>query len=213
MYQTIDERLTIADVAIGNVLDDPLLAAALSEFGYDESRMAEGQELLDTARSLHRSRSKNYGRQQEASEKLREAVDHANSLYIQHVKLARLALRDDPGLARSLGLIGSRKQSLSGWMEQAGTFYDNALSTPEVTAALERFNVTVDDLTEGQTRVLAVSALNRAQEKEKGIAQRKTAQRDAAMDALDTWMSEFRAVARIALAEDPQQLEKLQIVA
>lgn len=213
MYQTIDERLTIADVAIGNALADPALSDLLAEFGYDEARIGEGQALLDTARTIHRSRSKNYGRQQEASEKLRAAVDHANALYMQHVKLARLALRDEPGLARSLGLIGSRKQSLSGWMEQAGTFYDNALSTPAVTAALERFNVTVDDLMEGQTRVLAVSALNRAQEKEKGIAQRKTAQRDDAMDALDMWMSEFRAVARIALANDPQQLEKLQIQA
>ncbi len=37
-----------------------------------------------------------------------------------------------------------------------------------------------------------------------------TKERDAAIDALDVWLSEFRTVARIALADNAQMLEALQ---
>ena len=36
--------------------------------------------------------------------------------------------------------------------------------------------------------------------------------RDKALNALDTWVSAFRAICRVALADDPQQLEQLGIV-
>jgi hypothetical protein len=211
MYESIDERLTKADVAIGNAIDDAELAGPLAEFGYDAERMQEGQSLLEAARSLHRTRTKDYGQKRGSSEDLQQALDHANALYMQQVKLARLCMQDDAGSATMLGLIGRRKQSVSGWIEQASTFYTNALSTPEVMEALSRYNVTEADLQEGRDRVDAVAALNRTQEKHKGAAQQVTSRRNEAMKALDAWMGEFRGVARIAFADDPQALEKLQI--
>lgn len=51
-----------------------------------------------------------------------------------------------------------------------------------------------------------------AQLKETGEAQAATEARDKALDALMDWMSDFRAIAKLALAGDPQQLEMLGIV-
>jgi hypothetical protein len=42
-------------------------------------------------------------------------------------------------------------------------------------------------------------------------AQRATQARDAAIEALDDWLADFRAVARLALEDDPQLLEALQL--
>ena len=44
---------------------------------------------------------------------------------------------------------------------------------------------------------------HQAQKKETSEAQRATHDRDAAMDALDDWMSDFIGVSRIALSQDP----------
>jgi hypothetical protein len=43
-------------------------------------------------------------------------------------------------------------------------------------------------------------------------AQDATQARDAALDALDAWMSDFIAIARLALEERPQYMEKLGVV-
>lgn len=57
----------------------------------------------------------------------------------------------------------------------------------------------------------AVAEANAVQEKEKGEAQ-EAKLRDAALDALDQWMSDFIAIARLALEERPQYLKKLGVV-
>ncbi len=53
---------------------------------------------------------------------------------------------------------------------------------------------------------------HRIQGKERGDAQIATQARDAAMDALDQWVSDFIAIARLALEEEPQALEKMGVV-
>ena len=61
----------------------------------------------------------------------------------------------------------------------------------------------------GCSRATATSAV--AQQTSKGAAQETTQACDMAMQALYRWMQDFLAIARIALAEQPQRLEQLGV--
>jgi hypothetical protein len=208
---SIDEFLVRADVAIQNALSDPEILAALTTYGYDETALQAGADLVAEAEALHRAQQAEYAEQYSATEALNAAREEAKAIYTDHLKLARVAFRDNPEVRAFLDLDGRRKRTFSGWLKQAETFYTHLLETPDVLAALlDRFPLEQDFFAAGQAEIEELVALNRMQEKEKGEAQQATKTRDAALDALDAWLDDYRTVAEIALQDQPQKLESLQ---
>jgi hypothetical protein len=57
-----------------------------------------------------------------------------------------------------------------------------------------------------------VETANLVQTKEKGESQNATKVRDTVVDSLSAWLSDFIAISRIALEEEPQLLESLGIL-
>ena len=131
---------------------------------------------------------------------------------MRFVKVARVALKKDAGASTQLDLKGDRKRSLSGWLAQASQFYNNALSNKSVLSALKEFGITEPKLKAGLSELEAVEAANLLQEKEKGEAQAATQKRDVALDGLQDWLSDYLAIAKIALEDDPQLLEGLGVL-
>ncbi len=211
-YLTIDSQLLFAQSAIHNALNQNSIKNALAEYGYTEERLQAGLALYNEAQSLQTVRDKEYGEQYQATNDLDIARTVANSEYMKHVKIARVAFRDNPGAFEALQVSGRRLRSLSGWIKQAKSFYANALSTPHFAAGLQDFGITQEKLEAGQALVADVETKYITQLKEKGEAQNATLARDIALDNLDQWLSDFISIARIALETNPQHLEMLGIV-
>ncbi len=209
--QTIESKLLFANSVITNA-GKPQLAEPLASYGYDETRLQEGSQLLANAETLQAAQKREYGEQYAATDALDAARTTANGFYMPHVKIARVALAKDRGLWESLLLTGDRAQSDSGWLKQAKTFYTNAIASPDVQEKMGKYNITLEKLQEGQAAVKDVELKLAAQLKEKGEAQQATVDRDFAFDDLQEWMSEFIAIAHIALEDKPQHLEMLGIV-
>jgi len=207
--RSIDERLLAAQVAIDNALGDAGIQAAMGDYGYDAAKLGAGRALYEDALALVNAQKAEYGDQYEASAAVRAAWDAAGRAYSNALAVARVALQDDPKARAAMMLGGTRKQSLSGWIEQATAFYTNLLGDGGLMAAMANFGYTQAKLEAEQALVQVVMAANLAQEKEKGEAQDATKQRDASLDALDRWMSDFKAIAQVALEENAQWLEKL----
>ncbi len=209
---TIEGKLLFAQNAITNALGYEEIKNLLANFGYTEERLQEGQQLYERASELQAKQQEEYGEQFAATDALNAAKATANREYMNHVKIARIAFRDDRGAAESLQLTGDRRQSLSGWLKQARVFYANGLGNSEVLTALGRYGITTEKLTAAQGQVAGVEQALNNQLKEKGEAQVATQQRDEAFDALQEWMGDFIAIARIALESQPQYLEVLGVV-
>jgi hypothetical protein len=204
----LEQRLMGARLTIETLLGDPKLAEALSPSGYTMTRILQGQALYQQALALVKQHRSSLGDQLTAADSRVSAQEQVHARYKRHVAFARLALRDDRGAALKLDL-SARKRSHAGWVLQADQFYTNALANEAIVAKLAGYSVTVDQLLEAQQQVAAVAAGIVTQQRYKDVAQEAKQARDTALQALDRWMVAFRAVARIALADQPQHLVQL----
>jgi hypothetical protein len=209
---TVDQRLAAMQLALDALDADDAMQASLADVGYDAPRLAHGRQLYDAAANLHLHQQAEYGQQYAATDALDAAWEAADAEYARLVKIARVALKSQPGHWTTLDLVGPRKASLSGWLLQARQFYQNALAQPTILAALATYGISAGRLQAGQNLVAAVEAANVDQKRERGEAQEATLKRDNALDAMDDWYSDFIAIARVVLDDTPQQLEKLGLV-
>lgn len=210
--QSIDGNLAAAQIAIENALSDTEVQALLSVYGYDAAKIGEGKTLFETARQLQQQQKAEYGDQYAATDALKVKLDEAKTEYMRFLKVARIVLKNDYAAFKTLELGGVRKQSITGWVAQARTFYINTLGDADIMAKLNNFGITQEKLEAGKILVDETESANLLQKKETGEAQQATITRDEVMDSLDEWMSDFIAIARVALEEKPQFLEKLGVV-
>ena len=211
--KTIAQRLLEARVAINNSINTPLILAAVTPYGYDLLRLQAALALHDEVQRLDEAQSQEYGDQYGATVEVQQAWAAAKSAYIPALKIARIAFRDDHGAQQALGLGGVRKQSLGGWLEQAALFFNNLLRNEGYLAVMLPFSFDVAKLTAGSALVTALDEANERQEQNVGDAQKATQLRDKKLDELDQWMADYKTVAVIALADTPQETEKLGWVA
>lgn len=207
--QSIGHRLAAAELALTNAQNDEVILSALAPFSYDNERIQEGRDLYESARNMVNQQAAVYGQQYEYTGDLGTAWAAADAVYMPALKVARIALRDHERANEALKLSGIRKKSLWGWLEQAQVFYANLLADEEMLAAMARFGYDRAKLENEAAMVKSVAAADHTQEGQKGEAQQATKMRDANLDEMDQWLSDFKVIARIALTEAPQMLEKL----
>ena len=205
----IAARLVAAQVAIETVLGDPGLQAIMAAYGYDAARMRQGQALREQALALYQRQRAALGQRFAATDAHASAQAQAHAIYMRHLAIARVALRGDRGVAQKLDLATARKRTHTGWLIQAQQFYTNALGDSAIVQQLAAYGVPREQLTAAQNQIAMVAGGLVAQQTTKDSAYALTKARDAALTALDHWMRDFRAIARVALADQPQWQAKL----
>lgn len=209
----VDQFLLAAQVMIENSLSDDEIKKALANYGFTESKLTEIKNLYDEVVALHNARKKEYGEQIAATSALNDIWETVDRRYMKTLKVARVAFRDKIKADKAIMLYGDRKQSLSGWLEQARAFYSNILNDPEMLAIIGEYGYTPEKLKEEALLLDEVTAKHLEQKKEIGEAQESTQARDKKLDELAIRLSGLRAIAKVALDENPQSLEKLGILA
>ena len=209
----ISEFFKAAEIMVGNARSIPEISGALALYGYDASRLEQGARLLREATALMHARQMEDGERHGAWSQSAAARREAGLVYLRTLKIARIAFADDVNAAAALGLVGKRKQSTSGWIEQATTFYANLAADSSLETAMARFGYGREKLRSEAAIVEALRSMLQSQAREGGRARAATAARDAKLAELRVYLGELRAVARIAFAGMPGELRQLGIVA
>ena len=210
--ERMDKRLVAANVLIEAVLSSPDMQARMAAFGYDHSRMAQGQALQRAAHSLYQQARAHDGAQRAAAATRNTSREQAHAFYMRHVVTARLALKGNPRAQTALDLA-ARKRTQPGWLVQAQLFYANLLADADFLAHMAGYGVGQAQLEAVQAQVAAVAAAMVQRSQTRTAALESTKARDRAFRALDRWMSGFMTMSRIALAEPPAQPDQLVVLA
>ena len=199
-------------VALENVATQPEIATIMAEFGYDAALIEEGKQLFTQTRQAYDLNVKEDDETSQAYTDFTEKRKSLEDTYSLHRKKAKVIFRKDLEIMKRLVLDGSLPRLYVRWVEIAKKFYSEMIADTELQTKLSRLKVSAEDLNAANTLISELEAARTEYLKEKGESQDSTQQKDASFANLDDWMSEFYAVARIALEDNIQLLEALGVI-
>ena len=209
--QTEAEALEQYRVSFENVEKQPEIATIMAEFGYDETLLTEGKTLLTKTRQAIDFNKKEDDETSEAYKNFTELKENLAKTYTLHRKKGKVIFRKEPTTLNKLALTGSLPTAYIKWLETVKKFYTVAAADSDIQSKLVRLKITTEEIN-GTIQLITNLELARAEYlREKGESQDSTKSKDKAFGEIDDWMSEFYAVAKIALEDNPQLLESLGI--
>jgi len=208
----VDEILFQSGLRINNSLSDPLILNAVSLMGYNQEKLLEGQNLLDEATTLVETQKREYGEVDAAQQVFDNQRTNAHKVYMAVLAISKIAFKGDVQAISTLDLTGRRASTFSGWLNQTRSFYRAILANEAWKTELAKYGQTEAMLTGELAMIDAVATASENKKKEMGDAQNATQERDEKIEELAEWVTDYEVIARIALADKPQLLEKLGIV-
>lgn len=206
---SIAERLNAAQIAINNAIADPEIAAAVAEFGYTPEKIGEGKQFLDAAVAALNAQKVAAGAQRISTVALKKAEKKARDAYQALAKVARACL--NKAQLTSLGLNRAEPKPIAAFLTAAYALFDNARTVPEVSEILAEHRYNETKLNAGRELIVAFDTANQQQEVTKGNAQQATQDQNEAMKTLHEWYAKFIKIAKVALRDQKQMLEKLGV--
>ena len=203
------ERLEQYRVSLENSENQSEISTTMSEFGFDQVKIDEGKNLWTETRSVYDLNKTEDDETSAAYADFSSKKEQLENTYNIHRKKAKVVFRNDSLTADKLAISGAMPRTYIKWLESAKKFYSVASTDTDIQSKLARLKISADDLTAGNTAISDLETARAEYLKEKGESQDATKAKDSAFAKIDDWMSEFYAVARIGLEDNPQLLEAL----
>lgn len=198
-------------VSLENAEKQPEIAAILAEYSLDTEALAEGRAKLVNAIAAYNTNKTEDVETSETRNTFHQLSEQLEASHRKHRKIARIVFRNDPVTRQKLAIEGAYPESYAKWIGNTKTFYAAALGDETIQTALGRLKVTPEELTATSDLAGQVEAARAEYHREIGESQNATKVKDAALSDIEDWMSEFYAISRIALEDNPQLLESLGV--
>ena len=211
--KSVAVRVRKAQLATSNALKNKKIAEALAVFGYTKAKIEAGKKLANAVADLDTKKKALQGKQYGASQALKKAAKKSDRPYKTTLEVARVAFRGNNSARTALVLGGKRKISIAGKLDQAQKLYENILNNESYLNKMKEYGYNKAKLKAEYALFKEVAKQDDAQESAKSGSQKATEQRNVKLKKMDRWMSDFRRIAKPALASNRQALEALGILA
>lgn len=207
--KSINNLIHSAEVSINNALAEQDILEKLSSYGYKPEKISEGKEILNNFKKLIERYASLQGEQKVITSQLSKIFKEAVKSYQNLVKVAKAILNKEQ--LSQLGVVGAMPRTLPKFLEKANIAFNNAINIVEINNELAIYGFTKDKIQSEYQKIQDLANTNERQEAAKGEAQQLTKTKDAELKKLIGWYSKFIKIARVALSDNKQLLEKLGI--
>ena len=211
MSKTLAEILENNRTLVQNAESDNDIKVAITPYGYTAEELQGGVALYIETENLFADQAKEKQDVREVSKKFIEMREIAEDEYSIICELCRVAFRKTPAL-HSLVPSVLDYSPFDNWKLGAFKLYDSISKNQKALELLLRYGTTVEVLQLRMDELNGLEQLKNQRSIEKGEAQQATKDRNEKMEELKDYCRDLEAIARIALKEKPQLLEKLGIL-
>ncbi len=201
---TIARVMATIQLALHNSRKNPTIKAAIGAFGYDDTRMNEGDALYREVASLRFGYQVKRDNMLCAHETWKEKKTEAKSTYMKFLKLARRALSDCRCCWNLLAMNGRRSDGFIQWTDQARTFYHGAIGNEGILSRLEtKYKISAQDLEHGLALIEEAITCHQTHVRLQGESKVARVEWDNCLGHLKKWYYALREILRIALDHIP----------
>jgi hypothetical protein len=208
----IARRLEAARSAIAKVSATPWVLHRLTELGYQDSHLTQGQKLFTAAAEKVSEATERLDKQRAATAHLRQCRAEVLGAYQGLARTARAVFRHDAGALISLGLKGKSPGAARRMLTAAHTLFEADFYTNTMRVSLARHGYSETMLSQERRKLAEWQWAAELQDQCSTAYEQAKAAQGTALRALDEWWARFSQTARAAFAEDPQTLAQFGLV-
>jgi hypothetical protein len=206
--QKIADQITADGQYLETVKTDPEILATLTARGYTPAKLTDGFNLQRDAQAAFTRRQVAMAAQSHATAGLSGNTATAREMYVDFRETVR-AITDftasDRAALKVTGVVSPDKQKM---ITAARASYQAAQAKPYA-AILATYGYPATVITTALAALDAYATADTDQNSAIGSATKATADRNAAVKALDVYMKQLRGIAKVALRKRPDLLKKL----
>ncbi|MCP5108021.1 MAG: hypothetical protein GY950_31835 [bacterium] len=212
IIRTFEKKLLIIRTAIVNAQKPGLFHDYIAEYGYDDTRLNECVTLLSNTETARTDQKNAIALKLQKTRESTQKKTAAEDIYTHHLVIGREEFKDDPHMFDKLGFNGIRKKDFGGWKAQTMLLYEN-IGTPGVVEGYAKHSITQEALEGAKQAVLDAEQAIADRIEAKAEAEKATEKKNKIFRQLLSWWQKFIKVVHVALEEDPQLKEQVNIVA
>jgi hypothetical protein len=208
--KTAAEQLEMARLATTNTLSDSEIQNLVAGYGYPADKIQEGKRLYENAVEAVNAKLAAEGKKVQLIADKKRLKKQTNITCQKLKKVSRAIFQKNPEKLVSLGLKGKMPRGTVNFLATAQILFNNA-DLPEVATELLQYGY--DNQKVISERVVVTTFENAVNLSEKASADSQLASQDlkAALKKMSDWRAQYIKIARVALHDRLELLEKLGV--